>query len=532
MGDREQVEALARRLADARCEAFPAQATALGRHDRDHELGDYGTATFETHARRVGALRRELAPFLDAADAATRLDAVALDGVLATELLDLEVEQSWRRNPERAVAAALDSSFALLLRDFAPLPERLQALAGRLGALPAHLDGARRTWRDVPRVWADSAAELASFGAAFLRRDLAGALGDAPGRDAVLDAADGAAAALTACAADLEALGSDAPWRAGEEVFAAHLRHEHRLGDSPAALEARGLALVAETEAALAATGAGWRDALERLRDDHPPAVELVDVYRAEMRRVRDFVLERGLVPGNDAPLEVRETPPFWVHLLPYAAYDHPGYFEEDQRGIFWVTVPEQADLLRAHSRASITCTCAHEGFPGHHHQLTHANRQAGLIGALADSALTIEGWAFYCDEMVADAGLDAGAAALRLGQLNDQLWRAARVVIDVRLHTGEMTVDEAVDYLVRVAALERPHAVAEVRRYTSTPTYQISYAIGKAEIRALADRVRAREGPAFDLGRFHERFLDHGSVPVPLVAAAMLGEDPPARSA
>jgi uncharacterized protein (DUF885 family) len=106
--------------------------------------------------------------------------------------------------------------------------------------------------------------------------------------------------------------------------------------------------------------------------------------------------------------------------------------------------------------------------------------------------------------------------------QLKDQLWRAARVVLDMRLHCGGATFEEAIDYLVDVARLERDNAEAEVRRYTSTPTYQIGYAIGKAEILAVRDAVQAAEGSQFDLARFHARLLEFGHIAVPLSAAVL----------
>jgi hypothetical protein len=544
------VEELAGEYVDLVCEAFPTRATALGRHEHDHRLGSYDAATFDAHASAVRRLRRELAPLtaghlighttghaIGASHPCRSVDARALDGLLATELLELEREQQWRRNPDRAVDGALSACFALLLRAHAPAEERAAALADRLGAVPAYLEQARSAWSDVPALWAWSAAESASAGVGFLRGDLAIALDGVRRRDVVMAAAERAADALEHTAATLRELQSrdGHEWALGEPLVAEHLRVEHHLAQTPAATAAAGRALVAETTDRLDAIDPDWRAAFGRSKDDHPAARGLVAAYRAEMERVRDYVARHGLAAATEAPLDVRPSPRFWAHLIPYAAYDPPGYFEPDQRGVFWVTVPEGErveERLRGHPWPGIVVTAVHEGYPGHHLQLTRANQAAGLVRTLAASTLTIEGWAFYCEEMLGEAGYYGDDHGLHISQLKDQLWRAVRVVVDMGLHCGDLTFEAAVDELVRVADLEPANAEAEVRRYTSSPTYQICYAIGKAEIVRLREELRARGGAAFDLGRFHDELLGYGSVPVPLVAEAMLEAGAPAGEA
>ncbi len=110
------VAALGQAYADLVCETFPARATYLGVHDHDDRLGEHTAATFEAFASELRALRTELATTRD-----DGIDARALDGALATELLALEQEQQWRRNPEGAIDGALAACLALLLRDTAPV---------------------------------------------------------------------------------------------------------------------------------------------------------------------------------------------------------------------------------------------------------------------------------------------------------------------------------------------------------------------------------------------------------------------------
>jgi uncharacterized protein (DUF885 family) len=208
----------------------------------------------------------------------------------------------------------------------------------------------------------------------------------------------------------------------------------------------------------------------------------------------------------------------------PYAAYLQPAPFDADQTGYFFVTPvdtsrrkDEQAQQLEGHCYASLALTAVHEGYPGHHLQLCHANLAGSRLRQLADSPVFAEGWALYCEELMHSQGYYLDATT-RLFQLKDLLWRACRVVIDVGLHTGKMTFMQAVDYLVEQAMLERVNALIEVKRYTMTPTQPMSYLVGKLQIEALRDEARKQAGASFDLAAFHTRLLKSGTIPLALV--------------
>jgi uncharacterized protein (DUF885 family) len=161
--------------------------------------------------------------------------------------------------------------------------------------------------------------------------------------------------------------------------------------------------------------------------------------------------------------------------------------------------------------------TNVHEGYPGHHLQLATASSIASPVRKLLWNTVFCEGWALYCEQLVLDEGLTADPRH-RIFQLKDQLWRACRVVIDVKLHTAQMTFDEAVDMLVNVAHLERPNAIGEVRRYTQSATQPMSYLMGKHQILNLRQREQQRLGGHFNLQAFHDRLLSYGTIPVALI--------------
>jgi uncharacterized protein (DUF885 family) len=218
------------------------------------------------------------------------------------------------------------------------------------------------------------------------------------------------------------------------------------------------------------------------------------------------------------------DTPVFERATTPYAAYLQPAPFDAEHGGTFFVTPvdvgrrPEvQEQQLQGHNYVSLPLTTLHEAYPGHHLQLSHAVKVGSRLRRLSDSNVFAEGWALYCEELMYEQGYFLDPVT-RLYQLKDLLWRACRVVIDVGLHTGRMTVAEAVEYLVDQAMLERVNAEAEVRRYTLTPTQPMSYLVGKLELLKVREEAKRRMGARFNLYDFHAALLSSGTLPPALI--------------
>jgi uncharacterized protein (DUF885 family) len=511
---------------------FPTTATLLGIHDYDGELGKFTEETMMELAAGLRGLRRDVdSGGEEDLSESSVIDRAFLLHAIDSALLEVEDTQWWRRNPEFAIDTALVGLYFLVEREFAPAPERARSVEARLRRLPSFLLESRAVLSDTPATLVETAAQSAESGVGLAEDAIAG-WARSLGKDGepVIEAAALAAGALREHATwlrDEYLPRANAEVGVGEEILARIISTNHLLPDTPDQIAARGEEMIARLETAITAVAkelgfADWRAAVADIRKDLPSPEEVVSAYADGMRWSERVVREHGLATlVDDAPLEVRETPPFWRHTMPYAAYTMPAPFEKQQRGIFWVTPPDgDIEKLKGHPRASIPVVALHEGFPGHHAQLTRANRNPSRVRRLADSSLFIEGWAFYCEEMAYEQGLLSPES--RLCQLKDELWRACRIVIDMRLHQRRMTPEEAVDKLVRDADLERPNAEAEVRRYVYTPGYQMAYAIGKQELMKLREKVKAAEGANFSLSRFHDRVLDEGSLPVPLIARAL----------
>lgn len=271
-------------------------------------------------------------------------------------------------------------------------------------------------------------------------------------------------------------------------------------------------------------------DILEEAKADHPTAEGLLAAYEAAMAGARQYVIDHDIatIPAGES-LRIIETPAYLRPIMPYAGYMPAGILEEQQEDLYrhaggpGVAAELQEQQLKGHYHAKLPVTALHEAYPGHHLQLTCSNRTKTIPRRMASflSSLFVEGWAFYCEELMEQLGYIA-TPVQRLGRLSDQLWRAGRIILDVSLHTGGMTVDEAVGFLVNECRLEPHNALAEVRRYTQSPTQPQSYLMGKLQILALVADYR-RAHPEASLREMHDAILACGSLPPRLMRRQLL---------
>ena len=199
--------------------------------------------------------------------------------------------------------------------------------------------------------------------------------------------------------------------------------------------------------------------------------------------------------------LEVIPTPGYLRASMPFAAYFQPGPFDAVRQGTYVVTPSVDGDprAMREHNRASISNTSIHEAYPGHHLQLAVASKHPSLTRMLTEAPEFVEGWGMYSEQMMREEGFDT-APAYRLAMHTDAIWRACRIVLDIRLQRGELGVEEGTELLREMTRFEPAVARAEVLRYTYTPTYQLSYLVGKVMLLRLREDERHRLGPRFRL--------------------------------
>lgn len=272
----------------------------------------------------------------------------------------------------------------------------------------------------------------------------------------------------------------------------------------------------------------GEKDCLQYLRKIQAEQAEsgnVLDAYRQAIRSAQHWVdHNENLPPLPQSTLSVLPTPAFLSAWIPFAAYQSPLPQDAQQRGLYYVTVSEEEGGQVEHNRYSIDLTTVHEAFPGHHYQFVLTNQQyAGNLTRLIHSSSTLyEGWAMYCEQLAVEQGfLDQPEHHFML--LRDRVWRCLRVVIDTRLHTGKMTLDEAADCLVKTVGFQPQQAKAEVIWYARHPSTASGYALGWKMINSLKSVVDVSSRQ--ERKDFHQRLLSQGSIALPLVIQQAFGE-------
>ena len=505
----------------------PEVATFFGIHDRDGELASGGRDAVDEEV----AFYRRTIDELSAIDPAELSPDRALDRDLAIHQARLGIFWQTDYRPWAGSSGGAEhigeALFPLFTRDFAPLPDRLESIARRLDATPRFLVETRDRVTDPVKLWTEIDLESTQRTPAFLDTILAAArtdAGDPTLAERLATSVDQAKQALDEHADWLR--GDVLPratgdWQAGAERFEEMVGLRELEADGDEILAVGEELLISEKAArdALAAEidpSASPEDVADIVKNDHAATfVESLGEYREAMDRARAFVVEHGIAtPPEEDHLNVIETPSFIRHLIPFAAYYEPAKFDPSPVGTYIVTPPSSPEMMREHNRASISNTSVHEAYPGHHLQLSAAITNPSLVRLFSGAPEFSEGWAFYCERMMKERGFDDTPKGWYVVH-TDAIWRATRIILDVQLHRGMIGFDDAVDRLVAETGFERPAALAEVKRYTSTPTYQLSYLFGRHMIEKLKADVQGREGAGFDIRRFHDTLIYGGTMPV-----------------
>jgi len=449
-----------------------------------------------------------------------------------------------QRNPGGYLDTATGGIMLLVMKEYAPLSERLKSILERTKDVPQVLKDGKKNLipTEIPRVWAETTLDQAKM-SPMLFTMLLPALAQQAAPDLLIELTEAgqlAAKAIEDYAAFLtdEILPrANGNFAVGKDMFDEILHEDHMVDyDADELLDIgweqfRLTRKLMEDVAREIDASKSVRELLEEAKADHPTAEGLLQAYQDSMESAKQFVIDHDIasIPEQES-LRIIETPVYLHPIIPYAAYMPAGIFEEKQEGVFVVTpvaanasAEEQEQTLKGHFNVKLPVTALHEAYPGHHLQLTWANRTETLPRRLGSflSTLFIEGWAFYCEELMEQLGF-ISEPLQRLGRLSDQLWRAGRIILDVSLHTKGMTVDEAIDFLVDECQLERTNATAEVRRYTMTPTQPQSYLMGKLQILDLVDDYK-KQHPNATLREVHDAILREGSLPPRLMRQALL---------
>lgn len=473
---------------------------------------------------------------------AEQIDRRVMIGILESEVYSAERRRLWENDASLYVPAY---QIGRLIEPMAaePAVERMVSLESLLETIPDRLAEGRRNLGNPPRRYTEAAVFKTRGTLNSLQEDapilLEEADTDAENFMVALERATRALEEYESFLSDDLLKRSTGDWAIGKEHYDYILQHRWFLDADADDILARGRQAFEETEALAQEVaeriepGKHWSVVYDRLQDEHPPADGIKAAYQKEIDAAQAFVKEHSIVtlPEGERVITV-DTPPAMRRSSPFGTFQSVDQFDEGLEGRLvltpiedWMSPEQQAARLRSHHYAWIPIIAVHEAYPGHHVDALKTRENPRILRKVVREPIFSEGWGLFTEEMMYEQGFLTGDD-VRLTQLRNRLWRAARVILDVSLHTNRMSFDEAVDFLAGKVRFERYAAELEVGMYTERPTYVLGYLIGMQEIVKIRDDYIERYGEPSPPSELYDRLLSVGALPPDLVREALFGED------
>ncbi len=528
---------------DAEFEDSPVRASGLGLTEFDDRLDDLSEAAFE---RRRSTDAEWLERFRGVGDDELSFEQ-GIDRDLVISILrgrhilaDWEV---WRRQPDTYLNPGMTGIFTLFLHRLRPLEELVDAAVSRMSLIPENLEAGKRNLRPelVPSIFLDRAANQARAGARYMREILPSQIDEGPMRATLAEAGEAAGSAYDDYVQFLEDMrpAANGEWALGQERYIALLQEKELLGFGARELRDRGQAAYDELAAELTRCAQqiggtdDWKRVLDDLNEDHPTTPEEMRAgYEEWTEKARAYLREHRLTSFPDGEeCDVVPSPHYQRPVLAVASYMQPPPFSDRMKGHFFVPFPpdgaseeEVQKRLASNSYPGIPTTAVHEAYPGHHWHLVMSKANPSRVRQVFRTPYFSEGWALYAERMMREQGFFTDPRH-EMFQYEATIFRAARIIVDTSLHIGEMTWDEAVQFMLEHTALTEPTAKAEVTRYCAWPTQASSYLTGCLEIVRIREAFFSAHGSSDTdaLRAFHDGITSSGGLPIALAERAVL---------
>jgi len=546
----QKFESYARNYVEALLTISPEWATMLGDHRFDDRLSDYSRAGVEAN-RALSLAYLDSLGTLDPAklSAVNAIDWKIMRNALQSTVFSIDTLREYEWNP--TIYNPGNAIYGLLAREFAPLPERLRSLGGRLRQVPSVVAAAKENLGTPPKVFTETAINQVKGTVGLIRSELDTFLKDAPGMTAELaPAREAAAAALEEYVAWMEKdllPRSTGDFRIGEEKYRRKLyytlesalskeeiltRAEHDLQETQAVMEATARPMFAamfpgRKEPADRKTLI--KSVLDKLAESRPDNATIVPRAEEYLKECNDFVAAKGLMTLPTEPVKIIVMPEFQRGVA-VAYCDAAGPLEKNGETFYAISptpkdwAPERVtSFFREYNDHMLRNLTVHEAVPGHYLQLMHANRFKAptMVRALFGSGTFVEGWATYAEQVMVEHGY--GGDGVKMQQLKMRLRLIINAIIDQKIHTAGMTEQEAMDLMMKEGFQEDGEAAGKWRRACLSSTQLSTYYVGNAEINDLRKGYEAKNGKQTSLKAMHDSMLSFGS-PAPKYVKEMLG--------
>jgi uncharacterized protein (DUF885 family) len=516
---------------------FPVASSDQGLHTWDDRLTDYAPVAVDLRRRHVRELLDQVRALKTAGwSKDDRIDRILFQAQLEQPDFYARVLRQEETDPLIYVNECSNAIFSLLKKDYDTHQKRALAATARLREMPRLMERARTNLTQPVRLFAQLAIESARsidplFNTSLMT--LADRLTQAQRTD-LTQASDAALVALHQFAdfleSRLDAMPAFRPMGvAGYEYM---LRRIYLLPVDSAQLAMLGEAELARYRGLEALLPDPAMANPDPSRNKNIPRNQqaFLDAYQSRLKSILDFLHDKDLitVPDYLGKFYIRQLPEAFKPTSPGGFMNPPGIYDRDASGFYFIPT-YSLDSKNFYIRAAIEeprPLLSHEGIPGHFMQISIGNRLKDEIRRHHQDGAMIEGWALYTEEMLLRCGFYAPGSAAEGQILRLSRYRAARVGVDVNLHTGKWTFDQAVAYFMDAGGLDRESATGEAAGAASEPTQKMTYITGKWATLRLLGRYRDHMGARFSLKRFHDDLLSNGSLPLS-VAAWILLDDP-----
>jgi len=516
---------------------YPVFASDQGDHRFDDRMVDYSaSAVAKRRAHVAGLLAKVNAMDVAAWPKDEKIDWILLRSQLEASDFGARVLQPEETNPQTYTDTASNAIFSLLKKEYDTPQKRAMAAAARFRAMPELYEQGKKNLTKPVRLYAQLAIDSAravdplfTDSVEPLARSLS------PEQRKEFDAARDQAVRATHSFADWleKRLPQMQEWKAmGTEHYNFMLHHLLLLpmdAHEVAHLGEVELARYRALEAMLPDPSLAEPDP-KRANSIPPDQQAFLAAFQSHEQEMLDFLREKKLItiPSYIGPFLIRQLPEAFKPTSPGGFMNPPGLFDKDNSGFYFIPTYDP-NSKNFYIRASIEeprPLLGHEGIPGHFLQISISNHIPDEIRREQGDTVFAEGWALYTEEMLMREGLYPQNSAADGMILRLSRYRAARIGVDVNLHTGKWTFEQGVHYFMEGGGLDREAAEGEAAGSASSPTQKISYITGKWQIMRLLGRYRDRKGAAFRLGQFHDDLIAHGTLPLSVIEWILL-DDP-----
>jgi uncharacterized protein (DUF885 family) len=530
-----------RRLADDyynwRNQNYPVFSSDAGLHTWDNKLTDYSPTAIATRRAHILSLLAQVNRMrTDNWKKDDRIDWLLFRAQLEGPAFFDRVMDFEHRDPQVYVNECSNGIFSLLKKEYDTPRNRALSATARLKAMPMMIEQGKRNLTRPVKLYAqlaiDSARSIDSLFKDSMMTALAKDLSAAEMNDLV-SARDAAIKTIHDYADWLEQRLKTMPAFApmGEANYNYLLKHVYLLPLDAKQVEMLGQAELARYRAmesmlpdpSLANPDPSRAKVIPKDQND------FLKTYESRQAEMISFLKENRLItlPSYLGPFEIRQLPEAFKPTSPGGFMNPPGVYDKDPSGFYFIPTynPKSGNFYIRAAIEDPRPILGHEGIPGHFLQLSIANHLTNEIRRQHGDGIIIEGWALYGEEMLMRTGLYPANSASQGQILRLSRYRSARIGVDVNLHTGRWTFEEAVKYFMEAGGLDREAAEGEAAGAAASPTQKITYITGKWQIMRLLGKYRDKKGKDFRLGQFHDDLIKNGSLPLSIVEWILLDD-------